>query len=80
MSKERPWWYRLASLVLPIVFVVWLFKAAGMLPSTSAPLAAWVILAVCTYGMGQIVEIIFDVVAAMVKRRQLWRGRGAAAV
>jgi len=79
MKPEREWWYRIGTLILPIVSVVWLFKAAGMLPSTSGPVAAWVILGVCTYGLGQIWEIIFDVIAAIVdaKRRQLERRRGA---
>jgi ABC-type transport system involved in cytochrome bd biosynthesis fused ATPase/permease subunit len=72
MNKERPWWRRLGTLILTIVSVVWLLKAAGMLLSTSAPVAAWVISAVCAYGLGQIYEVIFDIVVAIAdaKSRQ----------
>jgi hypothetical protein len=81
MNKERLWWHRLGTLTLPVVSVYWLFKAAGMLHSISAPLAFWVILGVCTYGLGQIFEIIFDIIAAIVdaKTRQLERRRRARA-
>jgi hypothetical protein len=79
MNKERPWWYRLGTLIIPIVCVPWLFKAAGMQPSPSSPLAAWVILTVCCYGVWQICEVIFDVIATIVnaKQRQLERRRQA---
>jgi hypothetical protein len=82
MNKERQWWHRLGTLILTIVSAVALFTAAGMPNPASASIAQWVIFTVCVYGLGQIYEIIFDVVAAIVdiKRRQLRRGRGAAAV
>jgi hypothetical protein len=69
MNKERPSWYRLGTLIIPIVSVPWLFKAAATLPSASSPVAAWVILSVCAYGVWQICEVIFGVIAAMSATR-----------
>jgi hypothetical protein len=33
------------------------------------PLAVWAILDVCTYGLGQICEVIFDIIAAIVEAK-----------
>lgn len=80
MNKERPWWHRLGTLILPIISAVPLFKAAGMLPSSSGPLAAWVILGVCTYGLLQMYTVIFDLIAGIVdaKSRRRERRQGTA--
>jgi hypothetical protein len=79
MKPERQWWHRLGTMTLTVVSAVGLFKAAGFLDLSGAPLASWVIFFVCVYGLGQIYEIIFDIVAAIVdaKRRQLARRRAA---
>jgi hypothetical protein len=82
MKPERQWWHRLGTLTLTIVSAVGLFKAAGFLDLRAAPLASWVIFFVCVYGLGQIYDVIFDIVVAIVdaKRRQLARRRGVRVV
>lgn len=79
---SEAWWYRLGTLILTIVSIVGLFKAARIQPLTgpSASLASWVIFCVCAYGFQQIYEVLFDLIAAIVdgKRRSLERRRGAA--
>jgi len=80
MNKERPWWHRIGTLTLTIVSVVGLFKAGGFPGLRSASIADWVIFAVCTYGVGQIYDILFDIIAVILdaKSRQLARRRRAA--
>jgi hypothetical protein len=79
MNKERPWWHRLGTLIFTVVTAVVLFKATGVPNLASAPVSQWVICAVCGYGLGQIYDVLFDVVAAIVdaKSRQHARTRQA---
>jgi hypothetical protein len=81
MNFEREWWYRLAMPTLMGASAVGLFKAAGIRPLSgpSASIASWVIFCVCVYGLQQMYQVIFDVVANIVdaKRRQIQRTREA---
>jgi hypothetical protein len=78
IARQR--WPRLEMSTLSILSAIALCKVAGILPTTSSPIAAGLILLFCMVGLRHFYEGLFALVASVVhvKARQLKVRRQAA--